>query len=111
MSHSAERPLSGPVTVTELRARIAEMIERAESGEEVVIARGRNPVAKLVPLSRPPSRRLGTLRQLMPPADIKRLEKALSAHLRPSDQRILEGDGTDEFGIWRGLPKKRRTRR
>ena len=49
--------LARPVTVSEFRAHLAEMIGRAERGEEVTISRGTQPVAKLVPLGR--RRRLG----------------------------------------------------
>ena len=48
-----------PVSVSELRAHLAEMIGRAERGEEVVISRGLQPVAKLVPLGSRRRRRLG----------------------------------------------------
>jgi prevent-host-death family protein len=107
-SGSASEPLKGPVTVSELRANLAEMIDRAESGEEVIIARGREPVAKLVPLAPRVPRRLGTLKALLSAGEIEALEEAIDAPLRRGEQRVIEGEGTDELGIWRGLPGKPR---
>lgn len=42
------------------------LIERAERGEDVVIHRGREPVVRLVPVSRPvPKRRFGAMKGLV----------------------------------------------
>jgi prevent-host-death family protein len=53
-----------PVTVHEAKTHLSRLLERVERGEEVVIARGRTPVARLVPLDRGPrgGRRFGALR-------------------------------------------------
>ena len=40
-------------TVHAAKTNLAKLIERAEKGEEVVIARGRKPVARLVPMGVP----------------------------------------------------------
>ena len=37
-------------TVHEAKTQLSRLIERAEAGEEVVIARGRTPVVRLVPV-------------------------------------------------------------
>lgn len=51
------------VTVTEAKMQLSKLIERAQSGEEIVIRRGRRPVAKLIRFEEPPiPRRLGTLK-------------------------------------------------
>jgi prevent-host-death family protein len=92
---------AGPVTISEFRARLAEMIGRAERGQEVVIARGREPVAKLVPLRMKPRRRLGLLKQVMSPEDLAALTEAVEAPLSPADQAALEGEHTDALGIAR----------
>ena len=92
---------AGPVTISEFRARLAEMIRRAERGQEVVIARGREPVAKLVPLRMKPRRRLGLLKQVMSPEDLAALTEAVEAPLSPADQAALEGEHTDALGIAR----------
>ena len=38
------------VNIAEAKARLSELVEKAASGEEVVIARDHQPVAKLVPV-------------------------------------------------------------
>lgn len=45
------------------KTHLSRLIERAEAGEEVVIARGRTPVVKLTPVaSHPPRRQFGAMR-------------------------------------------------
>jgi prevent-host-death family protein len=39
-------------TIREAKARLSRLVARAEAGEEVIIARGRKPVVRLVPLQR-----------------------------------------------------------
>ena len=91
--------LARPVTVSEFRAHLAEMIGRAERGEEVVISRGTQPVAKLVPLGR--RRRLGGLRELMSDRELAALVAAIESPLTPRDQDAVEGNETDLVGISR----------
>ena len=97
----ARRTSSGPVTISEFRARLAEMVGRAEQGEEVVIARGREPVAKLVPLRRKRRRRLGVLKELTSAQALATLMEAVEKPLSACDQAALEGGDTDAFGISR----------
>jgi prevent-host-death family protein len=55
--------MSEIVTVTEAKTQLSRLIERAGSGEEIVIRRGPKPVAKLVGYaSQPKSRKPGALR-------------------------------------------------
>lgn len=55
--------MRGTVNVHEAKTNLSRLIERAEAGQEVVIARAGRPVAKLVPLrSRRSPRRLGLWR-------------------------------------------------
>jgi prevent-host-death family protein len=50
-------------TVHEAKTHLSRLIERAEAGEEVVIARGRTPVVRLVPVGAPRvERRFGAMR-------------------------------------------------
>lgn len=52
-----------PVTVHAAKTHLSKLIERACAGEEVVIARGRTPVVRLVPVRRvQPRRRFGAMR-------------------------------------------------
>ena len=58
----AKRRPRGQVNIHEAKTGLSKLVERVEAGEEIVIARGGRPVAKLVAL-RPPRapRRLGLL--------------------------------------------------
>ena len=51
------------VNIHDAKTHLSRLVERVEAGEEIVIARGGKPVARLVPLSlRTRPRQLGTLR-------------------------------------------------
>lgn len=51
------------ITIHAAKTTLSRLIERAHAGEEVVIARGDVPVARLVPIAlRAPRRKPGTLR-------------------------------------------------
>jgi prevent-host-death family protein len=45
-----------PVTIHEAKTNLSKLIARAERGEEIVIARGKDPVAKIVPIEQPKHR-------------------------------------------------------
>jgi len=45
------------VTIHVAKTTLSQLIVRVEAGEEIVIARDKTPVAKLVPIRRPASRR------------------------------------------------------
>jgi prevent-host-death family protein len=54
------------VTIHTAKTTLSKLIEQAHAGEEVVIARGDMPVARLVPIAaRAPRRKPGTLRGLV----------------------------------------------
>ena len=44
-------------TIHRAKTNLSGLIERAERGEEVIIARGKQPVVKLVPVGKPPKKR------------------------------------------------------
>ena len=45
------------------KTNLSRLVERATAGEEVIIARGKTPVARLVPTAvSPPTRRFGAMR-------------------------------------------------
>ena len=51
------------VTIHEAKTHLSRLIAQVEAGDEVILARGRMPVAKLVPLGRPRQKReLGWLK-------------------------------------------------
>lgn len=55
--------MSKAVTVTEAKTQLSSLIERVVDGEEIVIRRGQQPVAKLIRYETPSvRRRLGGLR-------------------------------------------------
>lgn len=52
-----------PVPIHKAKTELSRLIERACAGEEVIIARGKEPVVRLVPIRRElPRRRFGALR-------------------------------------------------
>ena len=51
------------VTIDEAKSQLSKLIEQVERGEEVVIARGKEPVARLVPYAHErPKRGFGSMR-------------------------------------------------
>ncbi len=50
------------VNIATAKARLPELVRRAAAGEEIVLARDHRPVARLVPLARPTTRKAGTAR-------------------------------------------------
>ncbi len=45
------------------KTHLSKLLERAEAGEDVVIARGKKPIVRLIPVtSTPPARRFGAMR-------------------------------------------------
>ena len=52
-----------PHSIHAAKTHLSRLVERAEAGEEIVIARGKTPVARLVPLrTTPVERRFGAMR-------------------------------------------------
>jgi prevent-host-death family protein len=51
------------VTIHAAKTHLSRLIEEAGSGEQIIIARGRTPVARLVPIdAEEPNRRFGAMR-------------------------------------------------
>ncbi|MBI4521688.1 MAG: type II toxin-antitoxin system Phd/YefM family antitoxin [Gemmatimonadetes bacterium] len=48
------------VNIHEAKTHLSRLLRRVAAGEEIVIAKGGRPVARLVPLGRPRARLLGT---------------------------------------------------
>ena len=61
---NAQAPADKPVTIHEAKTHLSRLVAEVEAGREVVLARGKTPVAKIVPLNPVPrkSRQLGWLR-------------------------------------------------
>ena len=52
-----------PVPISRAKAELSKLVARACAGEEIVIARGKRPLVKLVPVDRPaPQRKFGAYR-------------------------------------------------
>jgi prevent-host-death family protein len=49
------------ISIYEAKAKLSELIGKVEEGEEVVLARRRKPVARIVPVSGPAKSRIGGL--------------------------------------------------
>ena len=93
--------------VSEARAHFSELLQRAQAGEDILITHGSKPIARLVPVEKQVKRAPGALRAFLTEAEIDALSEAIEAPLPAADQRILEGEGTDEVGIWIDLPEER----
>ena len=50
------------VSIQEAKITLTDLIERACAGEEILIARGKKPVVRLLPIRRPQRRKPGALR-------------------------------------------------
>ncbi len=55
------------VTIHQAKTQLSKLIVRAEAGEEIVIARGKEPVVRLAPVSPKPHRRVpGAMKGIWP---------------------------------------------
>jgi prevent-host-death family protein len=52
------------MNIAEAKAKLSALVEAAQRGEEVVLAKGGKPVARIVPLARNPAPRPHLLKQL-----------------------------------------------
>lgn len=50
-----------PIPIYKAKANLSRLIDRALAGEEVIIARGKRPMVKLVPVQEPTGRRFGSM--------------------------------------------------
>ena len=50
------------VTIHKAKTTLSQLIAEAQAGEEIVLARGKEPVAKLVPIPKPGKRKFGALK-------------------------------------------------
>ncbi len=85
--------------IAEAKAKLSELLDRALSGEEIVIARAGEPMARLTPLKRKVRHGRGVWRHWKIPDDI------FLEPMDPEDLDAAEGKFTDEFGISLPAPK------
>jgi prevent-host-death family protein len=53
------------VTIHTAKTTLSQLLARVEAGEEIVLARGKQPIAKLVPFKPAPKRQPGSMRGLI----------------------------------------------
>jgi len=59
-------PFMDTVTIHTAKTTLSQLLARVEAGEEIILARGKEPIAKLVPFQpAPPKRRFGALRGIL----------------------------------------------
>ena len=62
MTAHAEMPMDDTISIHAAKTHLSRLIARVESGEVITIARGKIPVAKLVPVGRIARREFGSMR-------------------------------------------------
>ena len=82
------------VTIHEAKTQLSKLIARAEAGEEIVIARGKDPVVRLAPVTRKPHGRVfGAMKEKWPD-----LPDSFFFDPLPEDElRLWEGGDEDPF--------------
>jgi prevent-host-death family protein len=59
-------PAMETVTIHTAKTTLSQLLARVEAGEEIILARGKEPIAKLVPFQpAPPKRQFGALRGIL----------------------------------------------
>ena len=84
--------------VAEARASFSYLLARAKEGEEIMITKGSEPQARIVPPAEAAQREAAPLKHLNLPDDLFDRED-------PEQAMIDAGDYSDTLGIWRGPPK------
>ena len=85
--------MAAQFNIAEAKAKLSELLDRALTGEEIVIARAGKPLARLAPIVSKPPRKRGAWRHWKIPDDI------FLEPMNPEDLDAAEGKFTDEFGI------------
>jgi prevent-host-death family protein len=81
--------MGAPVTIHAAKTHLSALVARAEAGEEIIIARGDKPVAKLVPLH-PPA----------PEPPVKRRTFGCLRHLGSVGDEALDDWTEEELAEW-----------
>jgi prevent-host-death family protein len=79
------------VNIHEAKTTLSKLVEAAEAGERVILARAGRPVAEIVRLERPSGIRLGTLAGRLP----EELIEAVSRPLTPEEVARLFGTAVE----------------
>jgi prevent-host-death family protein len=80
------------VSIHKAKTNLSRLIAKVEAGEEVLIMRGKTPVARLAPVARPKlKRKFGMMKGRIPP-----IPDAFFFDPLPEDElRLWEGEGED----------------
>ena len=89
------RHMTAQFNIAEAKAKLSELLDRALGGEEIVIARAGEPMARLMPVKRKRREGRGVWRGWG--ADIP--TEFFLADMDPEDLDAAEGKFSDEFGI------------
>jgi antitoxin (DNA-binding transcriptional repressor) of toxin-antitoxin stability system len=82
------------VTIHQAKTQLSKLIAKVEAGEEVVILRGKNPIARLTAVQpRKPKLTFGMLKGKMP----KLPDEFFFDPLPEEELRLWEGSGEDSF--------------
>ena len=96
------------VTIHKAKTQLSKLIARAEAGEEIVIARGNEPVVRLTPVGRrKPRPYFGMLKakvEPLPPGIVKgkRVPGILKGQLDIPDSFFFDPLPEDELRLWEG---------
>ena len=84
------------VKVAEAKTRLSELIQRAEGGERVVIARGNEPAVVLQPV-RPAESPIGILQRMGVDVDLDELHRQIDEPWTEEELDEFEGDLEEEL--------------
>ena len=86
------------VTIHEAKTNLSRLLAQVEAGEEVVIARGKHEIAKIIPLSpiKKPKRQLGWLAHTLP-LDKDPLEDGFWEPLSEEELKLWEGENEEKW--------------
>jgi prevent-host-death family protein len=82
------------VTIHQAKTNLSKLVARAEAGEEIVIMRGKEPVARLAPIQKKEMKRcFGMLKGKIPNLP----DEFFFDPLPEEELRLWEGEGEDPF--------------
>ena len=91
---NADTPIRQTVTVHEAKTHLSRLLARVEAGEQITIARGKNEIAKIVPL-KPAAKRV---------RELGWLEHTIPAGKDPLEDGFWDPLPEEELRLWNGEP-------
>ena len=82
--------MAAPTSIHQAKTHLSKLIARAEAGEEIILSRGKKPVAKIVGLE--PKKRVRSLEGSLPPIS---LDQGFWDPLPDDELRLWNGEGDD----------------